>query len=78
MDVDEARRDGQAGGVDGTRRGPSRQPPHGDDPALADGDVAVEGGVAGAIHDPAAANQQIVILGRRERRQRQTAAGRFS
>ena len=65
MNVDEAGRDGEAGGVDGARGGASGQAAHGRDLALPDGEVADEGGVAGAVDDAAAADQEVEILGRR-------------
>ena len=71
VDVDEAGRDGEAGGVDGARRGAPGQSAHGGDLPLPDGDIADVRRVAGAIDDAAAVNQQIEILRRRQHRQLQ-------
>ena len=67
VDVDEPGRNGEARGVDGAGRGLARQTPHGGDPPAADSDIAREGGVPRAVHDAAAADQQIEILRARPR-----------
>ena len=59
VDIDEARGDGEAGGVD-LAPGGAFYLPDGDDPALADGDVGLPGRSASAVDDAAAANEQIV------------------
>ena len=62
VDVDEARRDREAGCVDGACRGLPGQSSHRRDPSLPDADIAEVRRIAGAIDDVPAANQQIEIL----------------
>ena len=58
MDVDEARRDDEAGGVD-RPRGLCPHASQRDDAAVADADVADERRVAGAVDDAAAADEEV-------------------
>jgi len=60
VDVDEARRDRQAVGVDDARRRRVAQPAHVGDAAGADADVGREPRVAAAVEDAAVANQDVV------------------
>ena len=60
--VDETGRDGQTRGVNGALGGAAREMAHGDDAVVPDSDVAEKRRIARAIHDAAAANQQIEIL----------------
>ncbi len=62
--VDEARRDDEAGGVDLARRRGVSEPPHVDDPSIADADVRRSPRIAAAVHDPSMADQDVVAAGR--------------
>src|SRR5262249_2945828 len=55
--VDEPGRDHQPPGVDGAAGSNIRHPADGDDAVAADADVAVKPRVAGAVHDPAVADE---------------------
>ncbi len=60
--VDEAGGNGEARGIDRALGGGSRKRTQGDDPVAADADIAQERGIAGAVDQAPAANQQIEIL----------------
>ena len=59
MHVDEARRDDEAARVDLAARLRARELPDGGDAVAADADVAGKPGIAGAVDDVSAANDQI-------------------
>jgi hypothetical protein len=63
--VDESRGHDQPLGVDGALRLRLADAADGDDLVAANGDIAHEPGVARAVHDPAAPDEQVVsVIGR--------------
>jgi hypothetical protein len=63
LDVDEARRHRQAGGVDQFGRVPAEIRPHGDDAAIADGEVAEPARGAGAVEQQPVADEHVMRHG---------------
>ena len=63
VDVDKSWGDDAAGGVDfGECRGAGEELPEGDDAVAADGELAGDGGRAGAIDERRAADDDVVVL----------------